>query len=260
MKKLEDQKELIYRFFDENEKALMLILDACNWKALRLLRNWFNIKVVRSRGSWTVQWLQYTFDEPLKDVVYVSANPYTYLLRNFREKFKRVIDLPLLCWDSNYNTVHPRSVNMFVKERVKVGDKKLIAHYMQPHPPFIFETWLNNFSHDFRNGKRELRVYELARKSFDIRREFVKAYMKNLEITMVYIESLIETIKRVDPNFKIVITSDHSEILHGAYHPLRVRRKFWLWIPWILGIYRFVGHERNSILMKELYEVPWVTF
>jgi len=28
LKKLEDQKELIYRFFDENEKALMLILDA----------------------------------------------------------------------------------------------------------------------------------------------------------------------------------------------------------------------------------------
>jgi len=34
LKELEDQKELIYRFFDENEKALMLILDACNWKVL----------------------------------------------------------------------------------------------------------------------------------------------------------------------------------------------------------------------------------
>ena len=260
MKKFKDQAKLIYKLFNENEKALLLVLDACNWKILRMLRSNLNIEVVRSRGSSTLQWLQCTFQKPLKDVIYISANPFTYLLRDFKRKFKRVINLPLVCWDNYYNTIHPRSVNMFVKERIRVGEKKLIAHYMQPHPPFIFETWLNNFSHDFRNNRKELKVYELARKSFDIRREFVKAYMKNLDITMVYIESLIETIKTADPNFKIVITSDHSEILHGAYHPLRVRRKFWLWIPWVLGIYRFVGHEQNSILMKELYEVPWITF
>lgn len=256
---IKDQAKLIYNFFNENEKVLMLVLDACNWRVLSSLKNEWDLEVVRSRGSWTLEWLQRTFLTPLKDVIYISANPYTYLLKRFKSKFKKVINLPLLVWNFKFNTVHPRSVNFFVREQVKFGEKKIIAHYMQPHPPFIFKTWLNIFSHDFRNGKRELKIYDLARKSFDVRKEFIKAYTKNLCKALKYVESIIKIVRNFDSNFKIVITSDHSEVLRGVYYPFKFRKKFWLWLPWVLGIYRFVGHETSSRL-SELYEVPWIVF
>jgi len=114
--KNKDQARLIHNFFRENEKALLIVLDACNWKILKFLREDWNINVVLSRGSSTFDWLTRTFTVPLKDVVYISPNPYTYLLKKVRKNFKRVIDLPLLAWDEKLNTVHPQSVNLFVKE------------------------------------------------------------------------------------------------------------------------------------------------
>ena len=72
---IKDQAKLIYNFFNENEKVLMLVLDACNWRVLSSLKNEWDLEVVRSRGSWTLEWLQRTFLTPLKDVIYISANP-----------------------------------------------------------------------------------------------------------------------------------------------------------------------------------------
>ena len=36
--KNKDQARLIHNFFRENEKALLIVLDACNWKILKFLR------------------------------------------------------------------------------------------------------------------------------------------------------------------------------------------------------------------------------
>ena len=258
MNRLEDQAKLIYKFFEENENALLLVLDACNWKVLSSLRDDWAVKVVRSRGSSTCEWLQRTFTKPLKDVTYVSSNPYTYLLKGIRKNFKHVIDLPLLGWNETLNTVHPRTVNLFVKEKLVAGEKKLIVHYMQPHAPFLADTWLNVYTHDFRRDMRELKIYDLARKNPEIRKKFIRAYTKTLAILLKYIDRLIKIVKELEREVKIVVSSDHSEILRGVYNPYnKFRKKIWLWIPWILGIYKFVGHERNSKL-KELYEVPWV--
>lgn len=263
-KELLDQAKLIYSVFRKNEKVLLIVLDACNWRVLSALRPHWSIRVVRSRGSNTHEWLERSFVKPLKDAVYISANPYTYVLKDIRKKFKRVVDLCLISWDDKLQTVRPSAVNFFVKENVISGETKIIAHYMQPHAPFLANTWLNIYSHNFARARsledfRELRTYDLARKSFDVREEFKKAYVKNLEIVTRYAESLLKYFKENSMDFKTVITSDHSEIISGLYNPLRVRKKIWLWIPWILGIYRFVGHEYNSIF-KKLYEVPWIEF
>ncbi|PDM26444.1 hypothetical protein CP083_03770, partial [Candidatus Bathyarchaeota archaeon B24-2] len=110
----------------------------------------------------------------------------------------------------------------------------------------------------FRRDMRELKIYDLARKNPEIRKKFIRAYTKTLAILLKYIDRLIKIVKELEREVKIVVSSDHSEILRGVYNPYnKFRKKIWLWIPWILGIYKFVGHERNSKL-KELYEVPWV--
>ena len=58
---------------------------------------------------------------------------------------------------------------------------------------------------------------------------------------------------------EIALTADHSEILKPTYNPFKFREKIWLWVPWLLGLYKLVGHESNSKI-RELYEVPWVLF
>lgn len=217
---------------------------------------------MRSRGSHTSEWLRRSFQRPLNNVVYVSANPQISMLDEVRKNFKRVIDLYLLCWDDKLQTVKPSAVNLFVKENIIVGKKKLIAHYMQPHPPFLANTWLNIYSHDFRRDKKGLEIYDLAMKNSETRKEFVKAYIKSLVIVVKYVEILVNKLRTIEENLEVVITSDHSEILHGSYYPFRFTKKFWLWIPWMLGIYRFVGHEEKSKLppraRAQLYEVPWI--
>lgn len=253
-----DQAALIYRFFEENEQALLIILDACNWKVLASLKPDWKMDAVWSRGSCTSEWLQNSFQKPLKDVVYVSSNPYTFELKEVRKKFKRVVDLYLLCWDDKLLTVHPRNVNLFVKENIIAGEKKLIAHYMQPHPPFIVNTWLNLYAHDIRKNRKVLRIYDLARKESKARNEFVRAYINNLSVVTHYVDLLTKNVRSIKKNFQIVVTSDHSEVLKSTYNPHnKFRKKIWLWIPWLLGIYRFIGHESESKL-KELYKVPWV--
>ena len=257
--KNKDQARLIHNFFRENEKALLIVLDACNWKILKFLREDWNINVVLSRGSSTFDWLTRTFTVPLEDVVYISSNPYTYLLKKVRKNFKRVIDLPLLAWDEKLNTVHPQSVNLFVKENIIANEKKIIAHYMQPHAPFLTKTWLNKYSHDFRKDMKQLKVYYLAAIAPAARKEFTRAYISNLNIVLRYVERLVHFVRTFERDMKVVVTSDHSEILRGVYNPFnKFRKKIWLWIPWILGMFKFVGHESNSRL-RELYEVPWVS-
>ena len=255
------QADLIYEFFHENEKALLIVLDACNWRVLSSLKPDWKINVVLSRGSSTTDWLKHTFTKPLKDVVYISANPYTFLLRNVRKNFKRVIDLPLIVWNEKLNTVHPSSVNAFVKENIVTGENKIIAHYIQPHAPFLTRTWLNKYTVNLKEwGKKPMEFYELARKFPSLRKkivpEIVRAYVSSLAVLLKYVEELIDFVKG---DMKVIVTADHSEILKPTYNPYNFRKKIWLWLPWLLGIYKFMGHEGNSKL-RELYEVPWVAF
>lgn len=259
-KELADQARLIYNVFRRNEKVLVVVLDACNWRVLLSLRPHWDIRVVRSRGSCTAEWLERSFTEPLKDVIYISSNPYTHALKDMQKKFKRIVDLCLICWDKRLQTVRPRTMNFFVRENIISGKTKIIVHYMQPHAPFLTDSWLNVYSNDYREeylvGEE---IYKLAQRNFDARKEFKRAYIKNLQIVITYAESLIKYVKNLDMSFKAVITSDHSEILNGLYNPFMIRKKIWLWIPWVLGIYRFIGHEPKSRL-KQLYEVPWIVF
>lgn len=265
--------QVIYNFFRKNNRALLVVLDACRPDTLSTIRPRWKVVIVRSEGSATKEWLTKTFTVPLKDVVYISSNPFSYVVRNSRKMFKRVVDLYLFSWNNRLQTVKPNVVNLFVKENVIAGEMKIIAHYMQPHPPFLTKTWLNDFIQTREKVKTSkiveepleacrnkaiasLGIYEWARRSFEARKEFKRAYVHNLAEVLKYVESLVKSIRSLNRHFQIAITSDHSE-LFGAYAPFQFKRRIWLWIPFVLGIHRFVGHTSGSWL-KKLYEVPWV--
>ncbi len=126
---------------------LLIVLDACRFDAFKdAFSRYFEgeLRPVRSKGSCTPEWFRRTFTGRYPDVTYVSANPYINSLGievagcNAREHFDRILDLWKSSWDPHLGTVTPDSVNRAILAELERGsDRRLIAHYIQPHAPYL---------------------------------------------------------------------------------------------------------------------------
>jgi len=258
-----DQKELIHTHLSI-PKSLLIVLDACRYDAF--LDNMYvlkglRLKVFKSRssGSCTKDWVLNTFTRPV-NAVYVAANPWVPLLLKGSKVFKSVIDVSSRFWDRKLGTVRAEYVNL-VATKYLIRGENLVVHYLQPHPPFVAETWLTDS--DSPPHLAGSKIYEVAARSEKAREEFRRAYIENLRYVLRYVRKLARA--ALDLGYKVVITSDHSE-LFGVYAPMKTLRmllrknvvKFLRkWIPYAIGYYCVVGHPCGWV-GEELYEVPWV--
>ena len=259
------QRDLIYDFMEGEGERLLVILDACRLdffvKHLDVLRKAgiSDFLIAISSGSCTADWFENTFKKPLKDVVYISANP-QLSVRPRRERlfrcFSRVSEVWRYAWDEELGTVRAGKVSEAVRIAFKRGAEKVIAHYMQPHPPFVPRSWLNvPYERGLKSGKI-VGPYRRASKSPLARREFVRAYDRNVIYVMDEVAKLVRWLIRKRKRARVVITSDHGECF-GRWAPLTYfRKKIWRWLPWLLGIYKEVGHPCGR-RYPELIYVPW---
>jgi hypothetical protein len=193
----------------------LIILDACRYdvfkykfeKETTFFKNYkFSLEKVYSRGSSTPEFLLENFaGGRYEDVIYITANPYVYTLLP-RNTFFKVIHLWRTHWDED-------------------PGKRLIIHFMQPHPPFIGKY-----------RKSGNLFCSIALKEGLI--EAIKAYLSNLDLVFSCIKPLIEKLDGIT-----VVTSDHGEAW-GELAP-----------PFIIPIY---GHPRG-IRIPSIREVPWLT-
>ena len=260
---MEYQKRLIYDFLS-GARRLLIVLDACRYDTLvdniGILQP-FKAKIskVVSTGSCTRDWLLETFTEPLC-VVYVTANPWVSLIHGESRMFKKIVDVSSRFWDERLGTVRAEHVNMIALKYLARGEN-LIVHYLQPHAPFVVETWLkDNTSQSQVAGSK---IYDLVARSEEARREFRRAYVENLKYVLKNARRLVETALRF--RYRVVITSDHSELM-GVYSPLKTFRLLFRknivvflknWLPYVTGYFHVVGHPCGWT-GRELYEVPWV--
>jgi len=260
---MRSQRDLIYGFFSGGRR-LLIVLDACNYdvfvESIGILGSFkLAVSKVLSMGCCTSEWLKRTFTEPI-DAVYVAANPWVPLLLKDNGIFKSIVDVSSRFWDERLGTVRAEHVNM-VALRYLLKGESVVAHYLQPHPPFVCDTWLKDNGGDPRFAGRE--IYVQAIRDGKARSEFRRAYKKNMAYALGCARKLIDAALRL--GYKVVVTSDHSELL-GLYAPLKAFR--WLfrkhpikflkaWLPYAIGLYRVVGHPCNW-KGKELLEVPWV--
>jgi len=210
-------------------------------------------------ASCTKDWLLKTFTEPL-NVVYVTANPWVMLVHGETGKFKRIVDVSAMFWDDGLGTVRAEHVN-FVASKYLLRGENVIVHYLQPHPPFVVNTWLRDaVSQPEVAGSK---IYDLAARSEKARMEFRRAYVENLRYVLRNVKRLVETALRY--KYQVVVTSDHSEIL-GEYAPLKTLRLLFRknivkflrnWLPYAVGYFHVVGHPCGWV-GEELYRVPWV--
>lgn len=267
-----DQKKRI----NESDWDYLLILDACRYDYFKELYPEFlsgELKKSESpadciKGVATSEWCKAVFTDRYDDVVYVSTTPHVNSfseVNGFKasDHFYKVIDVWNTRWDDEKGTVYPDEVNQAIIEtKIKYPKKRVIAHYMQPHFPYL--TLDNPFnpknkdpsSHDnikrsLRNffGSRMRRVFggNLTRKllrTFNLppinpmdetlrkvgHDGLVEAYKANLRAVLKSLAKLSDELSG-----EVIVSADHGEYL---------------------GENGFYGH---SYLQKHpaLNEVPW---
>jgi hypothetical protein len=220
-------------------------------------------------ASQTPEFLEKTFSgETLHDTVYVTSNP--QLLRFIHEVdepiFHSVVSVMDL-WDPETHTVHPDEMSQAVKDtQQNYPNKKIIAHFLQPHTPFIGQKSkeireqtgriieggynIGEFVAEF-HDKAELSdlfssseyspisYQELLDTTQYCREDIVSSYRETLDITLREVSNLIESL-----DGKSILTADHGECFGERLYPLGPR----LW-----------GHPGKT-RTEELCKVPWVEF
>lgn len=184
----------------------------------------------------------------LHDTVYITANPYANDLSE--GTFHATINLLVDGWDTELQTVRPETMATAVREAVeKYPDKRLIAHFMQPHYPFIGnrgrEITQGGISQRNTNGeviaesedsdiwlKLQFQLLPLTRE------EVWDAYRENLSLALNEIECLLE-----DLSGKTVLTADHGNLVGDWIGPMPCRG---------------YGHPKH-LYVDELVRVPWFT-
>lgn len=251
-----DQREKI----NEGVWDYLLILDACRYDYFEKFYDDFlsgRLKRARSpvectKGVATSEWCKAVFTERYDDVIYVSTTPHVNSfseVNGFKasEHFYKVIDVWNTGWDDEKGTVYPDDVNRaIIDTKIKHPKKRVIAHYMQPHFPYLT---LDNpldpkskepSSHD--NIKRSLRNFFGSR----VRRIFggdsIRKLLKTFNLSPInpmdetlrkvghdgLIEAYEENLKAVlgslgklsdELSGKVIVSADHGEYLgeNGFY-------------------------------------------
>jgi len=223
------QKELIYKLFETEKSALLIILDACRFDVFKQV-NWISGKLTKvwSEGSSTGFWFRETFTSPLPDVTLVSPHPFFSSLDPRKLLPKRIFG----------KVVYVEEGTEIIDGGLRMGlapaeyttkkallemkrTNKLIVHYTQPHFPALGKPQLIS------SGKR---LYDAVKKG-NLELEFVKeAYRGNL----VYVLREAEKLASAFPS-NVIITSDHGELFGegGFGHPPDSDNPILRTVPWL---------------------------
>jgi len=236
-----DQYELIH----SSKWDVLLILDACRADFFEQLYPKYlsaeRYSRALSRGCPTQIWFARTFPGRYEDIAYLSGNPYISSLPAAKkvvgflasERFLVVDDVFTWGWESvdGIETVPPWRVNEAVRRWRCLLEEgyRIIAHYMQPHSPYIGRVKLDIGS--FKAAVKQALGEVFREPKPMVRHELLReAYMCNLELALQYVSELLVELR----GYKVAVTSDHGELL---------------------GENGRVGHLDDS---PELRVVPWL--
>lgn len=245
----------------------LIILDACRYDAFAEVNDLKGSLESRiSQGSHSDVFMQANFaGRQLHDIVYVGGNPFVRHLDDDVFHEIRPIDVNKLSNSPTYNRKGEIDIlpeESYVDLPTDVVDetrraheqrpnKRLIAHFMQPHLPFIgpkglelYREVLQTHGDDLniegsvkRWGALSLTLYKFVNDE-DVAitdADLWDAYIENLEIVLKYVADLLEALPG-----RTVITADHGELLGDR----------------VFGYGKEYAHPRN-LRTSELCKVPW---
>lgn len=192
-------------------------------------------------GIGTPEWIRANVtDRDLTDTVCVSANGHYIKLAdelNARwHAFEPVVEDPLADAEGSLLTASPEAVTKRARNVLdEFPQKRVVIHYVQPHTPYLGTLGREQFE-----PGRNLQDIGTD-PAFD--RDLInEAYHENLKLVLSSVEELLDT---AGPDIgRIVVSSDHGELLGERLWPLPVRQ--WGHIP--------------SFHHPILVQVPWQRF
>ena len=231
----------------DQEWDTLLILDGCRYDLFEAYHGFpGRLHKVRSLGSQSREFLERNFgDGTYHDTVYVSANPFVSVLDD--DTFHAVIDLFDTHWDEDALTVRPEAVvEATLDAHHRYPNKRLVAHFMQPHHPFLGPR-----GQRFDAGPVTGRAVGAQKVTdhtppiwsrLDVgdptvdRRTVWDAYVENFELVEAHAMDLLNAL-----DGKSVVTSDHGNLFGERLWPLPIRR---------------YGHP-PGLRHPALVDVPW---
>lgn len=217
------------------EWNVLVILDAMRYDYFeRMCHLKGRLTKVRTDESCTSYWLINNFGE-YYPITYITANPYISRNVAIRENwiggkhFEQIVEVWIDGWDNEFKTVLPHTVTNAARPYLK--EEKIIIHYLQPHMPGIGDPPLKVWAwmHDEMTHK----IIEDAVPLYGVPIETLqKAYESNAKIVLEEMDHLLELI---DPIQRIIITSDHGEMLgENGYrvHPCKLDDPILRDVPW----------------------------
>lgn len=218
----------------EFDEWLLVILDACRYDALASMLHGEMIAAL-SPATNTGTWIRGIWPGQY-DVTYIAGNPHLSEPKQYpamdgfgglyrgEEHFERVVESFRVGWDGHHGTVPPAAVRDDAIEHTDAD--KVVAHFMQPHTPYIgerqpdreFKAWAN-----IQDEKAWLQGIDGE--------EIAGWYLDNLE--RAWTEGVEPLLKAFDDRL-IVITADHGEALgEGGIYGHGSTRLEVLLVPWI---------------------------
>lgn len=222
----------------------LLILDACRYDMFAQVHDLpGRLERRQSRGSHTREFLRGNVaGRDLRDTVYVTASPQLYRWRDRLDpRFHAVVNVWRDDgWDDDHGTVLPETMADSIRRvAADYPHKRHIAHFLQPHYPFIRSgTQLNTGR--LQDGDGADIWGELMYGDAAVERETLeRAIRENLEAVLPTVASLLS-----DLAGRTVVTSDHGNMLGERAWPVPTRE-------W--------GHP-PGVYTNELLTVPWLVF
>lgn len=222
----------------------LLLLDACRYDLFRDNNTLpGELEPYYSIASNTAEYVRKTFkNKKFPEIVCVTSTP-KYYKPNVEDSFHDIIHVWEDDWSEKYGTVLPEVMNERILEVTeKYPHKRILAHYIPPHQPFIGETG-QKIPHGgrFSGGVREFdmdspNMWDAIRNNrYEIER-VQQAYKENLQIILPKIEDILD-----DLQGKTVVTSDHGNVFGR------------------LSEWKVVGHPPETHI-KPLIKVPWLVY
>ncbi len=244
------QYDKLHKDLFKEDKFLLIVLDACRHDYFE--EEFFNffkgdLEPVYSSGRNTFEYTKNTYPDDHTEMLYISgAVPINSVLDNSEEikndfyghyspkDHLRIEDVWDYGWDIEKGTVPPEKITEAASEKL---EDKTVAHYFQPHSPYIGDYKIvegpdSNYNKWEESPATDEIVWERYKKGEITEKEMRRAYRSNLREALREVKKLVE---KLPDDRRVVITSDHGELfgegkLYG--HPPRQHPGLRL-LPWL---------------------------
>jgi len=219
---------------------LLIVVDACRFDLMREVASDYeyisDVSQSRSLDSMTLLWMRKNFvsmyGTEMSETAYVCGNPFSKQAVD-EDDFDVLDEVWKYVWDDP-GTVLPRAItDRTIATAREHQPDRLIAHYMQPHCPFISRPNLTQGKQLDKFGNQDWDdVWQKLRAGKISREEVWSGYRENLKLALDEIELLLENVEAET----VVITSDHGNAL-GEWlvygHPPTMPMDCLRVVPWI---------------------------